>query len=976
MAEREPSLESGAAARQRPRPPTIPRLSTPRPRGSRLPRHLTSWGFRPLALLLLAAVLAALSGCALVPGVDDATVNARFARVDSLRSHGRYEAALGVADTLVRLADRRSLRAWQAQDARRLRADLTRILRLPAEGRAAIACADSLTAVIERHQLVEEDYVACMTDATRQLELRHRWLGPTHLDVAASLELLGQIANRFGENGLCAEYIGRALALRRAALGSRHPLVAESLEQWGIQMKTRLKLVRADAAEREALDILESAYPPDDPHLASMLESLGSLCRLRLHSTAPNAAVDYYRRALAIRRRHDGPRSVAVAGNLTWQAYALMFAKRNVEADAMLREAEGILHERGLDLSHDMGNVMLNRGMLAWDRGDYVATNDLWQHYFECHTFVSARLPLGFGLNRLFGPKGEWLDALLHLGRTDEAFAMLCRDAGSVTHSLLNLSAARDRWRADAARLDSLRLEARRLRDAVDATAPDPDTIAFDRAVQVSAPDTALDALRLRLATTDAERLRLEQSLVVRMDRTPEGAPVSPAAVQARLAPDQAMVGWVFACWRFGNPMKMTLWGYVVRRTGPVRWFPLATWRWRSPLELARWWSSFGRPDKIMRGADRWPHHVPADPELSAELAKAYARYFRPLLPGLKGVQELIVVDVHTTDGGTPSMQPEYLVDEHGRWLSEHFAVSHVASPDVFVRLSRDRPAPGGRNRSLVAVADPRGPEPGTPEDLALAAAAPGDDAGSAGSASIAPSLFRGALDGDPDALRRLPVLPEARREAREVAALFPQARVLIGPQATASALGAALGGHGHVSVLHLATHALIDSDLPERSLLVLSPGPRGDGDAANAEEPARRVVAGTLTDDDIMLGRRIDVDLVTLSGCRTSQGAGSRSGEELGFAQAFFASGARCLLMSRWNVDDRATALLMGRFYENLTGRRPGARAGAPRAPMSPARALQEAQSWLREWRSPDGGTPFAHPIYWAGFELIGAAG
>ena len=945
-----------------------------------MPSHLILRGIRSLVLSLLAAVLAALSGCAPAGVVDDATVSARFERVDSLRSRGRYEQALGVADTLVMQAGRGGMRSWQAQDARRLRSDLAHIVALPEAGRAAVACADSLTLVIERHLSVEEDYVACMTDATRQLELRHRWLGSAHLDVAASLQLLGRIANRFGENAQCAEYIGRALALRREALGPRHPLVAESLEQWGIQMKSRKKWARAEAAEREALDILESAYPPEDPHLAPMLESMGSLCRLRLHDTAPNVAVNYYRRALAIRCRHDGPRSVEVAGNLTWQAYALMYAGRPTEADAGLRQAGDILREHGLALSNDMGDVLFNRGTIAWDRGDFAAAADFWQRSFECQTFVAERLPQGYGLSQLRGPNGEWLDALLRLGRGDEAFAMLCRDAGSVTRSLLNLSEARRRWRGEATRLDSLRGEVRRLRADVDLAIPDPDTIAFDRAAAGSAPDIAADALRLRLATANAARLRLEQTLAARMGKTPECAPVTPDEVKAQLAPDQAMLGWVAARWRYGNPARLSLWGFVARHTGPVEWFPLGEWRWNSRAEIQQWWQVMACHELIMQAADQWPHHVPADPELSAELAKAYDRYFRPLLPGLVGVRDLIVVDSRTTTGTVPSIRPECLVDGKGRWLADRFSVSYVPSPEVFVRLKRGRSIRVEPNRSVVAVADPRGPAPDTPEDRVLAAGLPGADVEAAGSTPIAPSLFRHALSGDAAALMRLPVLPEARREAREVAALFPQARVLIGPQATTSALDAALHTHGHVGVLHLATHALIDAEFPQRSLLVLAPDVTRERDASGGKENesrpgANRIVTGALTADDIMLGRRLDVDLVTLSACQTSQGAASRSGEELGFAQAYLSSGARCLLMSRWKVDDRATALLMGRFYANLTGRRPGGRAGSSRVPMSPARALQEAECWLREWRSPDGETPFAHPIYWAGFELFGAA-
>ena len=37
------------------------------------------------------------------------------------------------------------------------------------------------------------------------------------------------------------------------------------------------------------------------------------------------------------------------------------------------------------------------------------------------------------------------------------------------------------------------------------------------------------------------------------------------------------------------------------------------------------------------------------------------------------------------------------------------------------------------------------------------------------------------------------------------------------------------------------------------------------------------------------------------------------------------FSAGARSLVLSLWKVDDRATALLMARFYQNLLGKRPG---------------------------------------------------
>jgi CHAT domain-containing protein len=121
-----------------------------------------------------------------------------------------------------------------------------------------------------------------------------------------------------------------------------------------------------------------------------------------------------------------------------------------------------------------------------------------------------------------------------------------------------------------------------------------------------------------------------------------------------------------------------------------------------------------------------------------------------------------------------------------------------------------------------------------------------------------------------------------------------------------------------------------------------------------------------------------------------------------VGFTQALLMSGTRSVCLSLWTVNDRATSLLMTRFYQNLLGRRPGLSKGMPKA-----EALHEAKQWLRSLTvdqidgelaalqrgdvrplakvddptSPGAPTspkssgirPYDHPYYWAAFVLVG---
>jgi CHAT domain-containing protein len=134
---------------------------------------------------------------------------------------------------------------------------------------------------------------------------------------------------------------------------------------------------------------------------------------------------------------------------------------------------------------------------------------------------------------------------------------------------------------------------------------------------------------------------------------------------------------------------------------------------------------------------------------------------------------------------------------------------------------------------------------------------------------------------------------------------------------------------------------------------------------------------------------------LVTLSACETgfSDIASSQNDDYIGLPAGFLYAGTPSVISTLWAVSDRATAILLIRFYELYQDR------NNPITYRCPRLALYHAQAWLRDakagellaWvkKSPPSGTrlnlktyfatmpetdqPFNKPHYWAAFTYVG---
>lgn len=301
-----------------------------------------------------------------------------------------------------------------------------------------------------------------------------------------------------------------------------------------------------------------------------------------------------------------------------------------------------------------------------------------------------------------------------------------------------------------------------------------------------------------------------------------------------------------------------------------------------------------------------------------AALARLGELVLEPLGDALAGSERLVVI----ADQILHYIPMEALPDpETGAPLIRRLPVSYLPSATA-LRVQRELAASRRAERTMMVLADPVFSREDPRIDGIRAASA---------------DATRGAATD----LNRLPL---TRSEAVAIAALVPpeERELRLGFEASRGAL---LGGDAHeFRILHLATHGIVDAQTPQLSGLALSMV-----DASGAP------VEGFVGLSDIYQ-LRLNAELVVLSACDTALGREVRGEGLVGLTRGFMHAGAPRVVATLWQVQDRASAELMSRFYRALLIDGLGA-----------ADALRAAKLGIlaeRRWRQ---------PYYWAGFVLQG---
>jgi CHAT domain-containing protein len=352
------------------------------------------------------------------------------------------------------------------------------------------------------------------------------------------------------------------------------------------------------------------------------------------------------------------------------------------------------------------------------------------------------------------------------------------------------------------------------------------------------------------------ERLRargLMEALLAE-GRTGESVPMQPPTlgqIQGALAANEALLS--FQIWRAEPAMDApyregSSWVTVVTRSA-VEAFPVPGSDVLEP-QIRAWTGLLERRD----GSDRL-----AGGRLHAELLEAALA----VLP--RRVDRLIVVP----DGPLHRLPFDALSGGPDRpYLAERFSVSLAPSASLWLRL---RAAPRLGPGKLLVLADP-----------------------SEASASQAVRRDSTAMFG---------ALVHARREAEAALSAFPDGSELrAGPPASESFLKSApLDG---VSLLHLATHAVVDERDPEHAAVVLAPGSAAEDGRLEPQEIGRLPLGGKT---------------VVLAGCETSMGPVFRGEGVMSLARAFFGAGAAAVVGTLDRARDDEVSVLFSGVYRAL---------------------------------------------------------
>ncbi|QOZ74640.1 hypothetical protein XH83_03755 [Bradyrhizobium sp. CCBAU 53351] len=829
-------------------------------------------------LALAAGLALAITTSLATPGLaQKGDLSAQSARINALRSAGRYAEALPLAQAMVASLENTS-------NNRDLAAALNNLGQIHAD---------------QGHDDQAEPLYK------RAIALMEKGTGQGTVEIAPLLNNLAALYQRQGRFAEAEPLFKRALAVSEKGLSREHPDVGRALNNLATLYVKQEHFADAEPLFQRALAIYQKIAGPEHPAVATVLNNIGQVDRDLNRDTDAEAPI---KRSLAIREKVLGPDHPDVARSLNNLAGLYEHQQRYAEAEPLYRRALSI-RERALGPDHpDVATSTSNLANFLQMSG---RTADALP--FAEKTLAGNRAQLRVVLPVLFAARQQ---ALLASDKAlDDALAAIQRGTQSSAASAVNKLAVRM-----AAGSDRLAELVRRDQDlTAEAEALDKAIIAAVSKQSAQRDATAEQRSRARIAAIASERAGLQKTLVREF---PDYASLSnplPLAVkdiQPLLSADEAMVIY--------SVVDKQSYVVAITRDG-------AEWK-EIPLgadAMARKVAAFRKGLDVGKARDASGKSGLFDLALANEL---YVALLGPVEALTKDKRNLLVVPsaaltalpFHLLVTETPRAAIPDKIEgyRNAAWLLRRQAVSVLPSVISLKSLRafarRDQGA-----KPMTGFGDPVfNPAAEGPADRRAAS-------GKVAARSIATiaytDFWRGAGVDRARLAQALPQLPDTADElnavARDVGAT--EADIHLGRDASETTLKrAALAQYG---IIYFATHGLVAGDvkgLGEPSLALSIP-----------DQPSE-LDDGLLTASEVAQ-LKLNADWVVLSACNTI--AGDKPGAEAlsGLARSFFYAGARALLVSHWAVDSEAATRLTTSTFELLKNEPKIGRAEALRRAM-----------------------------------------
>ena len=212
-------------------------------------------------------------------------------------------------------------------------------------------------------------------------------------------------------------------------------------------------------------------------------------------------------------------------------------------------------------------------------------------------------------------------------------------------------------------------------------------------------------------------------------------------------------------------------------------------------------------------------------------------------------------------------------------------------------------------------------------------------------SRSYEPSMTRGYTpafgDTEANVRRGWNYLPGTKQEIDDVSTILRKKKIVCntysGADGNEESFKAMSGSN--ISILHIATHGFYIQEAKADKVKLLAQTPQWMLNTSMIDKALRRsglmlaggnkawktghgikgIEDGVLTAQEISNMNLSNVDLLVLSACETGLGDVANEGV-FGLQWAFKSAGVGTIIMSLWDVDDNATALMMKTFYRELT--------------------------------------------------------